>query len=71
MSAFVRRSTSLLSALLIAGSVLPTAATASAEVKELRVAFGFGLTYLPIMVADAQGYFAEQAKKADVGDLTV
>src|SRR5690349_4467166 len=46
-----------------AGLLLATAASA-AEVKEVRFGFGYGLVYLPIMVADAQGYFVAQAKKA-------
>jgi NitT/TauT family transport system substrate-binding protein len=71
MGAFVRRSASLLSALFIAGIGLLTAAPAWAEVKEFRVGFGYGLVYLPIMVADAEGYFAAQAQRAGVGDLTV
>jgi NitT/TauT family transport system substrate-binding protein len=71
MGAFVRRSASLLWTLFITGSALLTAAPACAEVKEFRVGFGYGLTYLPIMVADAQGYFTAQAKEAGVGDLTL
>ena len=57
---------------IVASAGLLFATTASAtEVKEVRFGFGYGLVYLPIMVADAQGYFVAQAKKAGIADLTV
>ena len=47
------------------------AGPADAEVKEVRIGIGYGLVYLPVIVAEAQGYFAAEAKKAGLGDLTV
>src|SRR5438105_6684634 len=65
------RSASIASAIVIVAAGLFVSVTARAEVNELRVGFGYGLVYLPIMVADAQGYFAAQAKKAGLGDFRV
>src|ERR1700752_5388394 len=42
-----------------------------AEVKEIRIALQFGLFNLPVTVAQAQGYFGAQARKAGLGELTV
>jgi NitT/TauT family transport system substrate-binding protein len=47
------------------------AAPARAEVNEVRIGVQFGLIYLPVVVADAQGFFAEEAKKAGLPDLKV
>jgi NitT/TauT family transport system substrate-binding protein len=46
-------------------------APARAEVNEVRIGVQFGLIYLPVVVADAQGFFAEEAKKAGLPDLKV
>jgi NitT/TauT family transport system substrate-binding protein len=67
MGAFVHRSALLVSALFISG--LATAAPTRAEVNEVRIGFGYGLVYLPRMVAEEQRYFAAQAKKTGAGDL--
>lgn len=60
------------------GAVLGAAAlmllgTASvrAEVPEVRIAIQFGLVYLPVAVAESEGYFASEAKKASLSDLKV
>src|SRR5262249_39134332 len=47
------------------------AAPARAEVNEVRIGVQFGLIYLPVVVADAQGFFAEEAKKAGLPELKV
>jgi NitT/TauT family transport system substrate-binding protein len=47
------------------------AVPARAEVNEVRIGIQFGLIYLPVVVADAQGFFAEEAKKAGLSDLKV
>jgi NitT/TauT family transport system substrate-binding protein len=47
------------------------AAPSHAEVSEVRIGLQFGLIYLPVEVADAQGYFAAEAKKAGIADLKV
>ena len=47
------------------------AAPARAEVNEVRVGIQYGLIYLPVVVADAQGFFAIEAKKAGLPDLKV
>src|SRR5271154_2383686 len=57
-----------------AASVLVAAAIATparAEVGEVRIGVQFGLIYLPVAVADAQGFFAIEAKKAGLPDLKV
>ena len=38
---------------------------------EIRIGIQFGLIYLPVEVADAQGFFAAEAKKAGIPDLKV
>ena len=55
---------------LAAGAVL-AAGPARAEVNEVRIGVQFGLIYLPVAVADAQGFFAEEAKKAGLPELKV
>jgi NitT/TauT family transport system substrate-binding protein len=47
------------------------AAPARAEVGEVRIGVQFGLIYLPVAVAEAQGFFAKEAKKAGLSDLKV
>ena len=46
-------------------------APARAEVSEVRIAIQFGLVYLPVAVAEAQGYFASEARKQGLTDLKV
>ena len=71
MGTLARAVASLLSTLLVAGGVLLSPAPACAEVKEVRIAFGYGLVYLPLLVAEAQGYFTAHAKRMDLGDLVI
>src|ERR1700754_2401992 len=64
------RSAALLAACtLFAAAAAP--APARAEVNEVRIGVQFGLIYLPVVVAEAQGFFAEEAKKAGLPDLKV
>jgi NitT/TauT family transport system substrate-binding protein len=56
---------------LIASCALLVAAPARAEVNEVRVGIQYGLIYLPVVVAEAQGFFAEEAKKAGLPDLKI
>jgi NitT/TauT family transport system substrate-binding protein len=44
---------------------------ARAEVSEVRIGLQFGLIYLPVEVAEAQGYFAAEAKKAGIPEFKV
>ena len=55
----------------IACCALLAATPARAEVNEVRIGIQFGLIYLPVAVAEAQGFFAEEAKKAGLGDLKI
>jgi NitT/TauT family transport system substrate-binding protein len=55
----------------IAGCAVFAAAPSRAEVNEVRIGIQFGLIYLPVVVAEAQGFFAEEAKKAGIPDLKV
>jgi NitT/TauT family transport system substrate-binding protein len=71
MAVLVRWAASLLSALFMASGVLLSAASARAEVREVRIGYGYGLVYLPLMVAEAQGYFAVHAREAGAGDVAV
>src|SRR5262249_22268835 len=52
---------------MIAGSTGP----ARSEVSDVRIGIQFGLIYLPITVADAQGYFSQEAKKAGLPEFKV
>jgi NitT/TauT family transport system substrate-binding protein len=56
---------------LIAGCACLVAAPVRAEVNEVRIGIQFGLIYLPVVVAEAQGFFAAEAKKAGLSDLKV
>ena len=56
---------------LVAAIALFAATPLRAEVNEVRIGIQFGLIYLPVVVADAQGFFAEEAKKAGLSDLKV
>src|ERR1700691_5921457 len=56
---------------LVAAGVMLDVAPLRAEVNEVRIGIQYGLIYLPVVVADAQGYFAEEAKKAGLPDLKV
>ena len=55
-------------AALIASCAVLVGAPVRAEVNEVRIGIQYGLIYLPVAVADAQGYFAEEAKKAGLPD---
>ncbi len=62
---------SVLAAAVLAAAVLASALPARAEVGEVRIAVQYGLIYLPVAVAEAQGFFASEAKKAGLPDLKV
>jgi NitT/TauT family transport system substrate-binding protein len=55
----------------VAGCAMLAAAPSRAEVNEVRIGIQFGLIYLPVVVADAQGFFAEEAKKAGLPEFKV
>ena len=61
----------LLGAVIASCVVLVGGAPVRAEVNEVRIGIQYGLIYLPVAVADAQGYFAEEAKKAGLPDLKI
>src|SRR5580700_10877129 len=65
------RHTGALSGALFAACAMLAAAPARAEVNEVRIGIQYGLIYLPVVVADAQGFFAIEAKKAGLPDLKV
>ena len=56
---------------LIASALSVFHASARGEVAEVRVGIQFGLVYLPVAVADARGFFAQEARKAGLGELKV
>jgi NitT/TauT family transport system substrate-binding protein len=56
---------------LLAACAMLAPAPARAEVNEVRIGIQYGLIYLPVVVADAQGFFAIEAKKAGLPDLKV
>ena len=56
---------------LFAACALLVTAPARAEVSEVRLGIQYGLIYLPVVVAEAQGYFAEEARKAGLPGLKV
>ena len=56
---------------LLAACAMLAAAPARAEVNEVHIGIQYGLIYLPVVVADAQGFFAIEAKKAGLPDLKV
>lgn len=66
----LKRAKFLAGALMLATGLAATA-PASAEVNEVRIGLQFGLIYLPVEVADAQGFFAAEARKAGIPDLKV
>jgi NitT/TauT family transport system substrate-binding protein len=71
MSVFFRRSGALLAALIVGlGSALG-AVSARAETKEITIGIQYGLGFLPITVAQAQGFYAAEARKAGLDDLQV
>src|SRR3984957_15996008 len=60
-----------LSGALLAACAMLGVAPVRAEVNEVRIGIQYGLIYLPVVVAEAQGFFAEEAKKAGLPDLKV
>lgn len=44
---------------------------AHSEVSEVRIGVQFGLIYLPVTVADTQGFFAQEARKAGLSEFKV
>jgi NitT/TauT family transport system substrate-binding protein len=59
----------LLSACLIGSAVMLDAVPVRGEVKEVRIGIQYGLSCLPITLAQAQGYYAKQARKAGLDTL--
>jgi NitT/TauT family transport system substrate-binding protein len=45
--------------------------SALSEVSEVRIGVQFGLVYLPVTIADAQGFFAQEARKAGLSEFKV
>ena len=60
-----------LSGALLGACAMLAATPARAEVNEVHIGIQYGLIYLPVVVADAQGFFAIEAKKAGLPDLKV
>jgi NitT/TauT family transport system substrate-binding protein len=58
----------MLAALLLTA---PLAGTARAEVKEVRLAKQYGLSYLSLIVMEEQKLIEKHAKKAGLGDVKV
>jgi NitT/TauT family transport system substrate-binding protein len=44
---------------------------ASSEVSEVRIGAQFGLVYLPVTIADVEGFFAQEARKAGFNEFKV
>ena len=61
----------LSSALVFGFTALFGAMSARAEIAEVRIGIQYGLAFLPITLAQDQGFYAAQAKKAGLGDLKV
>ncbi|SCC91405.1 putative periplasmic subtsrate-binding protein [Thiomonas sp. X19] len=61
----------LIGATLLAGVLLATSATASAEVNEISVAREFGISYLPLIVMQEQNLIQKQAAARGIKDLKV
>src|SRR5437763_4930956 len=56
---------------LVFGSTILCGAPSRAEVTQVRIGIQYGLAFLPITVAQVQGFYAERARKAGLGDLKV
>ena len=65
---YAGRLTALYLALL---ALVATPFSASAEVREVRIAKQFGLGYLPLVVAEERHLIEKQAKAAGLGDIKV
>jgi NitT/TauT family transport system substrate-binding protein len=52
-------------------AVIAEGSAVGAETNELRIGIQFGLVYLPVSVAEARGFFAEEAKKAGLEPLKI
>ena len=50
---------------------LATPAQARAETSEVRISYGFGILYLPLMVMDRERLLEKHAKAAGLGDIKV
>ena len=59
--------------LALAAAFLPAVSSSPvrAEVSEMRINKGFGITYLPLYVAEAEGLVQKHAKAAGLGDVKV
>jgi len=58
-------------AALFATAVAAATPAARAEVAEVRISYGFGILYLPLMVMDREKLLEKRAKAAGLGDLKV
>src|SRR5262249_2267991 len=56
---------------LIASMIAGFTEPARSEISDVRIGIQFGLIYLPITVAEAQGYFSQEAKKAGLPEFKV
>jgi NitT/TauT family transport system substrate-binding protein len=56
---------------LVACVMVLGARPASSEVSEVRIGIQFGLVYLPVTIADAEGFFAQEARKAGLNEFKV
>src|SRR5438105_1135346 len=65
------RGTVVLGACLMASAMMLDAAPVRAEVKEVRIGIQYGLSCLPITLAQVQGFYAAQARKAGLEDLNI
>jgi NitT/TauT family transport system substrate-binding protein len=67
----VKRQRVLLMWLVACVSVAIGGRPALGEVSEVRIGVQFGLIYLPVTIANAQGFFAQEARKAGVSEFKV
>jgi NitT/TauT family transport system substrate-binding protein len=56
---------------LFAAAITAVAPVAQAEVAEVRISYGFGVLYLPLMVMDREKLLEKRAKAAGLGDLRI
>jgi NitT/TauT family transport system substrate-binding protein len=63
-STFTRRHT-----MAMLGAAMASPSAARAQVRELRVMVQYGLSYLPVMLMEDEGIFAEEARKRGIGDV--
>ena len=71
MSAFLSCRRAALAVLAILAMISTESGGAHAEVSEVRISKGFGITYLPLYVAEADKLVEKHAKAAGLGDVKV